>query len=132
MTDRQTFMGTLAGGLLAAPLAAEAQQPARPATIGVLAVAEFTEAVRGAIRDGLRDQGYVKGQAAALAVDAPPAAVRPPPSLPARCSLAVPIAAGVFYPWTGVLLSPIIASVAMTLSSVSVIGNALRLRRVQL
>ena len=31
--DRRTFMGTLAGGLLAAPLAAEAQQPARPATI---------------------------------------------------------------------------------------------------
>jgi putative ABC transport system substrate-binding protein len=60
--DRRTFMGTLAGGLLAAPLAAEAQQPARPATIGVLASAEFTEAVRGAIRDGLRDQGYVEGQ----------------------------------------------------------------------
>ena len=59
--DRRTFMGTLAGGLLAAPLAAEAQQPAGPATIGVLASAEFTEAVRGAIRDGLRDQGYVEG-----------------------------------------------------------------------
>ena len=59
---RRTFMGTPAGGLLAAPLSAEAQQPARPATIGVLASAEFTEAVRGAIRDGLRDQGYVEGQ----------------------------------------------------------------------
>ena len=55
-------MGTLAGGLLAAPLAAEAQQPARAATIGVLASAEFTEAVRGATRDGLRDQGYIEGQ----------------------------------------------------------------------
>jgi hypothetical protein len=55
--DRRTFMGTLAGGLLVAPLAAEALQPARPATIGVLASAEFTDAVRGAIRDGLRDQG---------------------------------------------------------------------------
>jgi Cu+-exporting ATPase len=44
----------------------------------------------------------------------------------------VPIAAGLLYPWFGVLLSPMIASAAMTFSSVSVIGNALRLRRVQL
>ncbi|MFM0415951.1 heavy metal translocating P-type ATPase [Paraburkholderia aromaticivorans] len=40
----------------------------------------------------------------------------------------IPIAAGVLYPWLGILLSPIIASAAMALSSVSVIGNALRLR----
>ena len=46
--------------------------------------------------------------------------------------LGVPIAAGVLYPFFGLLLSPIIASAAMTFSSVSVIGNALRLRKVAL
>ncbi|MYJ21871.1 MAG: heavy metal translocating P-type ATPase [Nitrospira sp. SB0673_bin_12] len=47
-------------------------------------------------------------------------------------SLGVPIAAGVLYPFLGLLLSPIIASVAMTFSSVSVIANALRLRQLRL
>ncbi len=46
--------------------------------------------------------------------------------------LGVPIAAGALYPFFGILLSPIIASAAMTFSSVSVIANALRLRRVRL
>jgi P-type Cu+ transporter len=44
----------------------------------------------------------------------------------------VPIAAGVLYPWFNILLSPIVAGAAMSLSSVTVIGNSLRLRGVKL
>jgi Cu+-exporting ATPase len=47
-------------------------------------------------------------------------------------ALGVPLAAGVLFPWLGLLLSPMIASAAMSVSSVSVIGNALRLRKVGL
>ena len=47
-------------------------------------------------------------------------------------TLGVPVAAGILYPFSGILLSPILAGAAMSLSSVSVISNALRLRKIKL
>ena len=49
-----------------------------------------------------------------------------------KANLVVPVAAGILYPLTGIVISPIWASAAMTFSSVSVIANALRLRRVDI
>jgi putative ABC transport system substrate-binding protein len=62
--DRRAFLGTLTGGLLAAPLAAEAQQAAKMRRIGFLgnSTAALEANLVGPFRDGLRDLGYLEGQ----------------------------------------------------------------------
>jgi putative ABC transport system substrate-binding protein len=59
--NRRAFVTGL-GAVLAAPLAVEAQESARPAMIGVLATTQLTDAMQGAIRDGLREHGYIDGR----------------------------------------------------------------------
>ena len=62
--ERRTFLGTLTGGLLAGPLAAEAQQAGKPARVGILALTTFTPVPLAVdhFRAGLRELGYVDGQ----------------------------------------------------------------------
>ena len=60
--NRRTFLGTLAGGLLAAPLAAWAQPVRKVPRIGVLTFTQMTDALQEAFRQGLRDHGYMEGQ----------------------------------------------------------------------
>ena len=60
--DRRAFLGTLAGGLLAAPLAAEAQKAAKVSRVGWFYVAPPAEPLRDAFYSGLREQGFVSGR----------------------------------------------------------------------
>jgi putative ABC transport system substrate-binding protein len=62
VVTRRTFLTTLTGGLLAAPLAAEAQQPERVARIGLLRTGAPPDPALDAFKDGLRELGYVEGQ----------------------------------------------------------------------
>ena len=55
---------------------------------------------------------------------------QPIPATTTLFSIAIPVAAGVFYPFFNVLMSPMLASAAMSLSSVCVIMNALRLKKI--
>jgi putative ABC transport system substrate-binding protein len=64
--DRRAFLGTLTGGLVAAPLAAEAQSPAKVPRIGMLRVWSAPDPLVDAFREGLRGLGYVEGQTIAI------------------------------------------------------------------
>jgi len=60
--DRRAFIGTLTGGLLAAPLAAQAQQAGKVFRVGVLSLGVASTPYQQAFREGLREFGYVEGQ----------------------------------------------------------------------
>src|SRR5262245_65452468 len=66
--DRRAFITMVGGSILAAPLAAEAQQPAKVARIGVLTINQAAAAphLREAFLQGLRDLGYVEGRNVAI------------------------------------------------------------------
>ena len=67
MIDRRAFIGSLAGGLLAAPLAAEAQPAVKAPRIGYLALNPAANPhLHEAFRQGLRDLGYVEGRNVAI------------------------------------------------------------------
>ena len=68
MIGRRSFLGTLAGGLLAAPLAAGAQQAGKPPRIGWLSAGSDPDPFLEAFRDGLRKLGYVEGQNVVLGI----------------------------------------------------------------
>jgi ABC-type uncharacterized transport system substrate-binding protein len=59
---RRAFLGTVAGGLLAAPLAAEAQQTGKVYRIGYLSIASGPSPRTEALRQGLRELGYIEGK----------------------------------------------------------------------
>ena len=68
MMDRRAFIGAIAGGLLAAPLAAAAQQPVKVQVVGVLYPGNFAGPILDNAREGLRDLGYIDGKNIAFEV----------------------------------------------------------------
>jgi len=62
VTTRRAFIGTIAGGLLARPLAVEAQQPGKVYRIGYLSIASGPSPRTEALRQGLRELGYIEGK----------------------------------------------------------------------
>ncbi len=68
MMDRRAFIGSLAGGLLAAPVAVEAQQAGKPPRIGWLSAGSQPDPFLEGFREGLRKLGYIEGQTIALEI----------------------------------------------------------------
>ena len=79
--DRRTFIGVVAGGLLAAPLAAEAQQAGKVYRIGFLRAGQPPESYLDAFQQGLRERGYVYGQNVVVELRATDGSVDPLPRL---------------------------------------------------